>query len=148
VWPTLAYPTNTAGRALLNIRLQIIDVSDAGSPTIHYSNDAEQDLSGQPNYQSLFELYPLLRSRPRPLSFTPTDSVNYSYSDDSTSPISLPDLKPLKRATASKILNPEHRLCKFEVPGGGVCRDATCEDVHPSRMFKDDLGPSGTLYYF
>jgi len=46
----------------------------------------------------------------------------------------LPDLRPLKLATASRLLDPSKRICQYEVPGGGVCRDEGCEDVHLSRI--------------
>ncbi|KAJ7025330.1 hypothetical protein C8F04DRAFT_1269221 [Mycena alexandri] len=44
----------------------------------------------------------------------------------------LPNLLPLKLATCSA-LDPGKRVCQYEVPGGGVCRDGRCEDVHLSR---------------
>ncbi|KAG6890601.1 hypothetical protein C0995_006577 [Termitomyces sp. Mi166 len=50
------------------------------------------------------------------------------------STITLPNLVPLKLATASKMLDPVKRLCQYEVPGPGVCRDEGCEDVHLSRI--------------
>ncbi|GLB38373.1 hypothetical protein LshimejAT787_0502380 [Lyophyllum shimeji] len=46
----------------------------------------------------------------------------------------LPDLRPLKLATASRLLDPSKRICQYEVPGGGVCRDENCEDAHLSRI--------------
>lgn len=41
-----------------------------------------------------------------------------------------PNLKPLRLATVSKLLDPLRPICQYEVPGGGICRDAGCEDVH------------------
>ncbi|KAG5652882.1 hypothetical protein H0H81_003245 [Sphagnurus paluster] len=37
------------------------------------------------------------------------------------------------------MLDPLKRICQFEVPGGGVCRDEGCEDMHLSRL----AGPDG-----
>ncbi|KAJ7761580.1 hypothetical protein DFH07DRAFT_421926 [Mycena maculata] len=48
----------------------------------------------------------------------------------------LPNLKPLELATCSA-LDPGKRICQYEVPGGGVCRDAGCEDVHLSRLGRE-----------
>ncbi|KAJ6585076.1 hypothetical protein B0H19DRAFT_1108058, partial [Mycena capillaripes] len=48
----------------------------------------------------------------------------------------LPNLKPLKLATCSA-LDPAKRICQYEVPGGGVCRDAGCEDVHLNRVGRE-----------
>lgn len=48
--------------------------------------------------------------------------------------IPLPDLKDLKLATLSRFLDPSKRICQYEVPGGGICRDDGCEDIHLSRM--------------
>jgi len=60
----------------------------------------------------------------------------------------LPDLRPLKLATASRLLDPSKRICQYEVPGGGVCRDEGCEDVHLSRIAgqggRGGAEPSGT----
>lgn len=59
----------------------------------------------------------------------------------------LPDLQPLKLATVMKHLDPSKQLCQYEVPGGGVCRDEGCDDVHLSRLRMyvdgDALEPSG-----
>jgi hypothetical protein len=56
-----------------------------------------------------------------------------------------PDLKQLRLATISKSLDPLKRVCKYEVPGGGVCRDEGCEDVHLSRLVADqEAEPTGT----
>ncbi|RDB18050.1 hypothetical protein Hypma_000728 [Hypsizygus marmoreus] len=127
-------------------------------------------------YDSPFQWYPLLGSRPRPMYTTsfPASSPLSSFpslssssssipsfsslssfavpSSSSASSLSispsattsdysvhtttfaLPNLKPLKLATASKLLDPSKRICQYEVPGGGVCRDVGCEDVHLSRI--------------
>ncbi|KAF9221660.1 hypothetical protein BS17DRAFT_819534 [Gyrodon lividus] len=53
-----------------------------------------------------------------PISFTLRPGL--SVSSHSSSPIPCPDLKPLKQA--------------YEVPGGGVCHDNDCEELHLSRI--------------
>ncbi|KAF5382755.1 hypothetical protein D9615_002893 [Tricholomella constricta] len=68
------------------------------------------------------------------LSFSPSVASVYS----SHGAFYIPDLKPLKLATASKMLDPSKRVCQFEVPGGGVCRDEGCEDMHLSRIAGQD----------
>ncbi|KDQ20927.1 hypothetical protein BOTBODRAFT_26938 [Botryobasidium botryosum FD-172 SS1] len=47
------------------------------------------------------------------------------------------DLASLRHSVVAEI-DPHRRLCQFEIPGGGVCKDSTCPDVH-SREFE----PSG-----
>lgn len=34
------------------------------------------------------------------------------------------------RAVPAMAANPHGKICPYEVPGGGVCRDATCTDLH------------------
>lgn len=56
------------------------------------------------------------------------------------SPVSL---SALKAAAINRWLSePSQRVCQYEVPGGGVCRDPNCEDIHPSRA--GAVEPSGT----
>lgn len=123
-------------------------------------------------YESPLESYPLLRDRSRlPLpdtpppfsasstsSFTsvvsvpPTSASSHQSSHSSSSSsipgfpprIALPDLKPLKYQTILKSMDPDKRICRYEVPGGGVCRDQQCEDVHLSRDM--NVEPSGASY--
>lgn len=57
---------------------------------------------------------------------------------------SLPDLLPLKLANTSKFLDPSKRICQYEVPGCGVCRDEGCEDVHLSRIGGTGMGAQVT----
>jgi len=44
------------------------------------------------------------------------------------------DLASLRHSVVAEI-DPHRRLCQFEIPGGGVCKDSTCPDVH-SREFE------------
>lgn len=114
-------------------------------------------------YRSPFELFPLLRDYTGPMllsgpvSSLSSSSVLHMYpstrsslssipdfvyaehstlhsSSSSSSAVLLPDLKPLKLASQVKVLDPFKRLCQYEVPGGGTCRDDGCEDVHLSRL--------------
>ncbi|KAG2129148.1 hypothetical protein DEU56DRAFT_818040 [Suillus clintonianus] len=65
----------------------------------------------------------------------------------SCSTVFVPDLKPLKLASLQRALgqlnasDPGLRVCQYEVPGGGVCRDKGCNDLHLSRLVSE---PSGT----
>ncbi|KAF9649382.1 hypothetical protein BDM02DRAFT_1844321 [Thelephora ganbajun] len=52
-------------------------------------------------------------------------------SKDSTIPGSL--LRSLKMVTFFKSHDLDKRICQFEIPGGGVCRDDKCEDLHIER---------------
>jgi hypothetical protein len=46
----------------------------------------------------------------------------------------------LRLSQITTLVDPKKQLCHFEVPGGGECRDAECEDVHLDRLV---LAPSG-----
>lgn len=88
---------------------------------------------------SLFASYPLLR-----LSLPPSSSgQGFSLKADSrmgdqpeVSSL-VPDLRPLREATLLKSIDPNSVLCRYEFPGGGICRDAQCEDVHLSKLSQD-----------
>ena len=51
------------------------------------------------------------------------------------------NLKALRLAAIGKAFHPFKRLCRYEVPGGGACRDEGCDDVHLSSAAVE---PSGT----
>jgi len=51
-------------------------------------------------------------------------------------------LRSLKMVTLFKNLDPDRRICQFEIPGGGVCRDDKCEDLHLEREL-ETWEPSG-----
>ena len=53
-------------------------------------------------------------------------------------------LRSLKMVTLFKSLDPDRRICQFEIPGGGVCRDDKCEDLHIEREL-ETWEPSGAL---
>ena len=103
-------------------------------------------------YHSPLSSYPLLRlhsrypvySEARPSSLDSTTATANRYTQLGVSGI-LPalDLKILQdRATNNWLSDPAGRLCKYEVPGGGECRDSECADIHPSRARA--VEPSGT----
>lgn len=52
----------------------------------------------------------------------------------------VPDLRPLRVAVLLREVggDPDKRLCQYEIPGGGICRDKTCSDLHIG-----DLQPDG-----
>ena len=53
------------------------------------------------------------------------------------------DLEAIKAAAMYRWLSdPSRKLCQYEVPAGGECRDRNCEDIHPSLAWK--VEPSGT----
>ena len=51
-------------------------------------------------------------------------------------------LRSLKMVTLFKNLDPDRRICQFEIPGGGMCRDDKCEDLHIEREL-ETWEPSG-----
>ncbi|THH01108.1 hypothetical protein EW145_g6976 [Phellinidium pouzarii] len=52
----------------------------------------------------------------------------------------IPDLRPLRVAVTLREMgnNLQRRVCQYELPGGGVCRDKTCADVHLNDLEPDD----------
>lgn len=53
------------------------------------------------------------------------------------------NLRAMKAAAVNRWLSdPSRRICQYEVPGGGECRDPNCEDIHPSMEWT--VEPSGT----
>jgi len=138
-------------------------VISATSQLLQRPEENQENHDSRPVYNSLFDEYPLLRSRPRSILF---DTISVPLSDahsispqanntSSTTSISLSsvfsnssqpsssvhtipsstsvvDLKPLKLARVSQSLDASKRICQYEIPGGGVCRDDKCEDLHLS----------------
>ncbi|KIM40855.1 hypothetical protein M413DRAFT_154722 [Hebeloma cylindrosporum] len=145
------------------------------SETSNLNNNSTGD-NDFSTYLSPFEMFPLLRDYPGsmllsdPVSSLSSVSASYMYpstrsslssipsfvyaehsapphsSPPSSPTVFLPDLKPLKLASLVKSLDPFKRLCHYEVPGGGTCRDDGCEDVHLSRGANQmgQLEPTGT----
>ncbi|PPQ78723.1 hypothetical protein CVT25_010726, partial [Psilocybe cyanescens] len=133
-------------------------------PANHDQPPQEEEIFS--SYRSPFELYPLLRDARETLSSAshslspnfvsdlyPSSRSSLSFVSHSvgakpsgsahSSSIYRPDLKPLKLATMAKFLDPHKRLCRYEVPGGGTCRDDGCENIHLSRL--EGPNPMGTI---
>jgi len=136
-------------------------------------NNNPEDTSEFSVYRSPFESFPRLRDYPRtvlspdsvsslsspsvshmyPSTRSSLSSNSYSeYAERSIPPHSLPpfsptvllpDLKPLKLAFQVKFLDPFKPLCKYEVPGGGTCRDDGCDDIHLSKL--EDVNQMGQV---
>ena len=105
-------------------------------------------------YDSLFASYPALRLSLQPslagvlvLSAPAAASPNPLMSETlhSVSALQLLDLQPLRERALLKSVDPNSSLCRYEFPGSGVCRDPSCQDVHPSKL-KEGVEPSGTSY--
>ena len=133
-------------------------------------NNSPQDDGKYRVYDSIFESYPLLRgyssSDPDFSSRLPSHSSSSMYpstrtslsssfsvlaeppshfiSTSSSSPFPELHLGALKLATIGKVLSPFKRICRYEVPGGGTCRDEGCDDVHLSRLQSATAESSGT----
>ena len=83
-------------------------------------------------------------------SFTAYNSVLSFYpflSGRSLGPQEMGDrlnLKQLKIQAAARRLSENQlenaRICQFEVPGGGECRDADCGDIHLSQLEAEPNG--------
>ncbi|KAH8114425.1 hypothetical protein DFH11DRAFT_1594301 [Phellopilus nigrolimitatus] len=103
-------------------------------------------------YSSPFHPYPLLRSRSRVVSdlalethlLSNSSSSSLFSSSSSATTIGqktvIPDLRPLRVAVMAREASSDlgRRVCQYEVPGGGVCRDKTCTDMHLSDLDPDD----------
>jgi len=57
--------------------------------------------------------------------------------------LQVPDLRALWLATNIKLLDPSKTVCQYEVPGGGECRDESCDDVHLGRIVGSDVAGHG-----
>lgn len=128
-----AWRVCTDGNGWLSVQ-QVVE-SQEGTPRIQYST-----------YDSPLTAYPLLRSRLE--RDGDVDTCVSLTSRRNSSIANLPDLKPLKQAALQRMLtqltahDPGLRVCQYEVPGGGVCRDQECDELHLSRIGTSE--PSGT----
>ena len=115
-------------------------------------DDDDEHMNEQPEqapafetYRSLLDRHPLLRahSRPESSSLAPPLSSAAVGSSSSTAQTFDIDLKPLKQAAVMKYLSDNTRqVCQYALPGGGECRDKSCENIHLSRL--SAVEPSGT----
>jgi len=94
-------------------------------------------------YISFFSLYPSLHPVPAPsLSLHSTLPSTAMSSPQSTfAQIQQVDFAPLRQSLASSFADPQRRLCQYEIPGGGTCRDDACRDIHTR-----DLDPDGEFF--
>ena len=80
-------------------------------------------------YDSVLSHYPLLSGR----------SLGQQEMAD------MPNLQNLRMQAAARRMTDNSsenaRICQFEVPGGGECRDTTCGDIHLSQL---QVEPNGT----
>jgi len=60
-----------------------------------------------------------------------SDSIASSPMPGSDS-LTVPDLLPLKVSVMLReaVSDPARRICQYEIPGGGSCRDSSCSDLH------------------
>ncbi|KXN88061.1 hypothetical protein AN958_07520 [Leucoagaricus sp. SymC.cos] len=103
-------------------------------------------------YQSTLSSYPLLAvhlTPPRPtFSESPSSDVpNNAFSSplspndrSHSSSLVIPDLQLLRVATVMSSLDTSGQLCQYEIPGGGVCRDGGCNNVHISKVLEEANG--------
>ncbi|KAJ7695645.1 hypothetical protein B0H17DRAFT_1054978 [Mycena rosella] len=103
---------------------QTISTQASYSPTTGSSQSSS--LSSFPSSSSILSASSSISSLP---SFSSSSSTYHSV-------FPLPDLRPLKLTTCSA-LDPAKTICRFEVPGGGVCRDAGCKDLHLQRVGRE-----------
>lgn len=95
-------------------------------------------------YNSPFGLYPRLRLHSRSILSENGHAMNATTeprSSNVTSSFSVTlnsmpeiDFESLKLALLTKISDPSKPICRYEIPGGGECRDADCTDLHLSRI--------------
>lgn len=119
-----------------------------------------------PIYDSLFKSFPFLRSRSHQMlpasdrqqtsssAFSSTlipslasSTLTAPYPLHASTSSILLGLKHLKTAIIFQTLDPSKQICQYELPGGGVCRDAGCQDMHLSRIADGgdvDVDPNGT----
>jgi hypothetical protein len=73
-------------------------------------------------YNSVLSHYPFLSGR----SLGPQETAD------------MPNLQSLRMQTAARRMTDNNlenaRICQFEVPGGGECRNPACEDMHLSQL--------------
>ncbi|KAI6027505.1 hypothetical protein BKA83DRAFT_4578002 [Pisolithus microcarpus] len=117
--------------------------------------DASEACNAFTFYDSPLVAYPLLRSRLEPangdtghsaMEAPLASSVSFPFrgalsrTAHASIPMMLPDLKQMKQAILLRTLTEMTagdagiRVCPYEVPGGGTCRNDECEELHLSRI--------------
>jgi Putative zinc-finger domain len=128
-------------------------VANTDIPTTEPSvpSDVDKQQTSFVSYDSLFSLYPSLRlSLPLPSGGKHLDqrsggnvsALSVGCSSAVSDPRPAYDLAGLRMATLTRSLDPSKQICQFEIPGGGICRDASCEDLHLSRVPLGDISRS------
>lgn len=88
-------------------------------------------------YEPILSSYPLLSGHSLASQQSPQASSTRSW-------LRVPDLKPLKLRTALRSIaaagSQGQRVCQYEVPGGGECRDVKCGDLHIGRIAVEPSG--------
>jgi len=80
-------------------------------------------------------------------SFSSNSADGSSSADHKETTVAGNFLRSLKMVTLFKNLDPDRRICQFEIPGGGVCRDDKCEDLHIEKEL-EIWEPSGASRIF
>ncbi|KAF9019199.1 hypothetical protein BDZ89DRAFT_325132 [Hymenopellis radicata] len=73
-----------------------------------------------------------------PSSTTPVTHPSSLYVHTDAQKTFTPNLRELNYIATAHALNPKKSICQYEIPGGGVCRDAKCKDIHLSRIQATD----------
>ncbi|KAI0632427.1 hypothetical protein C8Q77DRAFT_1125678 [Trametes polyzona] len=125
---------------VLTVPLQVeLDTNDA----MDVDSEEPEQAPAFASYHSLLDYHPLLRERSR---HEPAPKL-LPASPSSVAPRSI-DLGPLKEMAVQKYLSSgSGRICQYEVPGGGECRDKNCEDVHLSRISLVEPSDEDTAQY-
>ncbi|KAI0662226.1 hypothetical protein C8Q70DRAFT_963776 [Cubamyces menziesii] len=119
------------------------------NPGCNPAEQATEETSAFASYHSLLDRHPRLRDHSR------QNAASKSFFTDSGS-LSSPgamlqssvDLEPLKQTAVMNYLSSgSGRVCQYEVPGGGECRDQHCEDVHLSRLSSVEPSDEDTAQY-
>lgn len=129
-FPYYDSPFSTYPLLLSQLRATSVDADSRQDPRRTSRSSSRASASYAPNLSSP-------SSRASVISCAP--SLSHSCSS-----VFVPDLKPLKLATLQRAfgqVDPGLRVCQYEVPGGGICRDKDCNDLHLSRLVSE---PSGT----
>ncbi|KAH8104789.1 hypothetical protein BXZ70DRAFT_922389 [Cristinia sonorae] len=133
-------------------------MSSTQAPTDHErlsngENTQAEARRGFFTYQSPLTRFPLLHSHSqRPFSGYAWQRSDTATTSDSTFGFYISntfiDLRPLKvAATVKWFSDPSIRICQYEVPGGGECRDSNCSDLHLSQMSNTEPDDEETAQY-
>ncbi|KAL6308413.1 hypothetical protein BKA93DRAFT_764728 [Sparassis latifolia] len=123
---------------------------DSLSSTDQELQQDQEQTSGFTAYSSPLDCYPTLRPYlQHPSGAGGSASVHQRTNKTlALNVASSIDLEPLKMVAAGRVLmDPTKRICRYEIPGGGECRDRNCEDVHLSRLSSVEPNDEETAQY-